>query len=90
MEKHYAIGIDLGTTNSVLAYAALADAEFTMQTLPIPQVVDTATLESREVLPSFVYLPTSEEAENAAYNLPWQTTTTAPGTPRRGGFLDVN
>ncbi len=77
MEKHYAIGIDLGTTNSVLAYAALADAEFTMQTLPIPQVVDTATLESREVLPSFVYLPTSEEAENAAYNLPWQTTTTA-------------
>jgi molecular chaperone DnaK (HSP70) len=77
VEKHYAIGIDLGTTNSVLAYAKLADDELSIQVLSVPQVVDTATVESREILPSFAYLPTDEEAPGGAFKLPWQQHTTA-------------
>ena len=38
-EPQYAIGIDLGTTNSVLACAKLGEDNPTVELLPIPQVV---------------------------------------------------
>lgn len=67
----YYIGIDLGTTNSVLAYAQSSDDDnrrAKVQLLPIPQLVDAATLESRGNLPSFLYLA-SEKSDK--YALPW-------------------
>lgn len=68
----YAIGIDLGTTNSVLAYAQLdADAP-EVHVLPIPQLVAPATVESRFALPSFLYLGSEHEADHGNYDLPWQ------------------
>ena len=56
MSAQYVIGIDLGTTNSVLAYAALSEDKPQVQVLPVPQLVSANTLESRPVLPSFFYL----------------------------------
>jgi len=67
----YIIGIDLGTTNSVLAYVA-ADAEAPeLKLLPVPQVVAAGTVESRTSLPSFLYLPTEAERTSGAFALPW-------------------
>lgn len=67
----YILGIDLGTTNSVLAYARLGEDEPRLEILPIPQVVAAGTIESRTVLPSFLYLATEQEARSGAYDLPW-------------------
>jgi hypothetical protein len=63
----YVIGIDLGTTNSVLAYTPLAVERPRVEVLPIPQNI-AATVERRTTLPSFLYLaPAHEEG----LELPW-------------------
>jgi molecular chaperone DnaK (HSP70) len=69
-EQKYCIGIDLGTTNSVVAYAPQSDAETKgadrapeIQLLPIPQVVASGQVESRTSLPSFLYLPRDQEVD---------------------------
>ncbi|KMQ50494.1 DnaK-related protein [Chitinispirillum alkaliphilum] len=70
MSSQYAIGIDLGTTNSVMAYTPLGEnAEVSI--LQIPQLVTPSTIENRSSLPSFCYLATSAEKESGAYELPW-------------------
>lgn len=71
MSARYALGIDLGTTNSVLAYAPLADAAAAPQVLPIPQLTAPGTVESRPLLPSFLYLAGAHDAGQAGYDLPW-------------------
>ena len=72
MPAQYAIGIDLGTTNSVLAYARLGEERPQLQLLPIPQLVAAGTVEERNVLPSFLYLGTDADAASGAYDLPWE------------------
>jgi molecular chaperone DnaK (HSP70) len=61
MAPRFSIGIDLGTTNSVLAYAPLdAAAATTSLVLPVPQWGSPAALVERATLPSFLYLPEDE------------------------------
>ncbi|MCA9138070.1 MAG: Hsp70 family protein [Planctomycetales bacterium] len=68
MALRYCVGIDLGTTNSVVAYAPLADdgkkVEPELKLLPIPQLIAPGQIESREALPSFLYLPRDREIES--------------------------
>ena len=73
MAARYVVGIDLGTTNCVLAYAALdLDAERPeVQLLRVPQLVAPATVESDTSLPSFAYLASEHEAIGGALDLPW-------------------
>ncbi|MGL6194791.1 MAG: Hsp70 family protein [Thermoguttaceae bacterium] len=52
----YIIGIDLGTTNCVLAYSLLGEDKPEVNLLPIPQLVAPDTTENRDSLPSFLYL----------------------------------
>jgi hypothetical protein len=75
----FILGFDLGTTNSVLAYAPL-DAEQptaqpadqpTVEILALPQLVAAGTVESRTMLPSFTYLANPNEAQGGALDLPW-------------------
>ena len=73
MPAKYIIGIDLGTTNSALAYAALGAEKPEVKLLPIPQLVAPATVENRDLLPSFLYLAPKIEAAAGAYDLPWAT-----------------
>jgi hypothetical protein len=68
----YAIGIDLGTTNSVIAYTRLDQDDAQPQVLSVPQLVAPATVESRLQLPSFLYLGSEHEADTGNYDLPWQ------------------
>jgi hypothetical protein len=72
MSAAYIIGIDLGTTNSVLAYAALGGEQPAVQLLPIPQLVAPGTVESQTTLPSFLYLAPEQEAAGGAFDLPWR------------------
>ncbi len=58
----YSIGIDLGTTNSALAYVPLNETGASVSLLDIPQQVTATTTESRPLLPSFTYLPPDQEA----------------------------
>lgn len=72
----YAVGIDLGTTHCALAYIALDEAGSPRQDEPsptvleIPQLVAPATVESRALLPSFLYLGTEQDA-TGTLDLPW-------------------
>jgi hypothetical protein len=71
MSAKYAVGIDLGTTNSVVAYAPLGADKPEVQLLPIPQLVAPGTIESRTSLPSFAWLPPQGQATDKAFALPW-------------------
>jgi len=70
----YTIGIDLGTTNSVLAYSKLSDqdnAQPEIRLLKIPQLVAANTVEYRPSLASFTYLANEAESSDGAFDLPW-------------------
>lgn len=80
MSRHV-VGIDLGTTNSALAYAVAAEpanepADGTaspIETLSIPQVVGVNDVSERPLLPSFLYLPAAKEFPPGALDLPWKS-----------------
>lgn len=61
------IGIDLGTTNSALAYA---EGEQVLQ-LPVPQLVHPNEVSPENLLPSFVYLQGTKEFPEGSLALPW-------------------
>ena len=69
MKAIYSVGIDLGTTNSVVAYTPLSDAKAQVELLEVPQLTSAATVENRPMLPSFLYL--APEAERGGCDLPW-------------------
>ena len=74
-DAKYIVGIDLGTTNSILAYTATgADIRETpeIRLLEIPQLVSSGAVAAKEMLPSFIYLPDEKEIASNAMNLPWQ------------------
>ena len=63
----FVIGIDLGTTNCVIAYSPLGVDKADVRILPIPQLVAPAVIENRDSLPSFLYLPTDTELQGTDY-----------------------
>ena len=67
----FVLGFDLGTTNSVLAYAPLEAENPQVELLALPQLVSSGTAESRTMLPSFTYLANPSEAAGGALDLPW-------------------
>jgi len=70
-EAKYVLGIDLGTTNSVLAYAPLDAEQPKVEVLRVPQLVASGTVESLGLLPSFLYVASPEEADSGSLDLPW-------------------
>lgn len=71
MAARYVLGIDLGTTNSVLAYAALEAETPEVRLLDIPQLTAPATVESRPSLASFLYLASEHDVSGQPLRLPW-------------------
>ena len=70
----YIVGIDLGTTNCVVAYVdtQTSDSEHPpIQLFHIPQLVTPGNVEERDLLPSFLYLPASREFPAGSLTLPW-------------------
>lgn len=72
----YVIGIDLGTTNTALAFAqepADRTEQVRIENFPVAQVVQQGMVESRPLLPSLVYLPQAHEVPAGSLQLPWDT-----------------
>ena len=72
--SRYVVGIDLGTTNSALAYVDTGAGEDQVAVpaqLPVPQVVQPGIVEERSLLPSFLYLPGASELPAGSLRLPW-------------------
>src|SRR5450755_704028 len=73
--SRYLIGIDLGTTNSALAYIDLKHAtrggRIEVTPFPVPQLVAPSELKDRSLLPSFLYLPGTHDLPPGSVALPW-------------------
>jgi hypothetical protein len=70
----YLIGIDLGTTNSALAYIDLLKRKTgkpEIREFQIPQLVAAGEVAPRELLPSFLYLPGPHDLPAGSTALPW-------------------
>ena len=68
--KKYSIGIDLGTTNCVVAYTELSDQRPAIELLKLEQVTAPQQTESPTSLPSFLYVPTAEESASGTLTVP--------------------
>ena len=70
MQKQYVVGIDLGTTNILVSYCELADADSAIQLFPIPQLVAPGQIESLPMLPAIRY-HFDAELDESSTQLPW-------------------
>ncbi len=74
-DPHYIIGIDLGTTNCVVAYTDAADVPGRppeINIFDIPQLTAAGRVETRPMLPSFVLAPGAHDVAPDALALPWE------------------
>ena len=65
----YVVGIDLGTTNTVVAYAAPGDAE--VRLFEVEQLVAPGEVRAEALLPSLRYHPAPGEFAPGSLQLPW-------------------
>jgi molecular chaperone DnaK (HSP70) len=72
--SRYLIGIDLGTTNSVVAYIDTqdgVDAGSAIHVFQVPQLVGHGEVRALPALPSFLYFPTEDELSAGAVSATW-------------------
>jgi len=68
----FVVGIDLGTSNSAMAYVDTGETPWRVRSFPVPQVVAPGVVEERDVLPSFHYEAATGESTGRLLRLPWQ------------------
>jgi len=73
LDSRFIVGIDLGTTNSALAYCdtAAASESARIEVGAIPQVVNPNEVADRTLLPSFLYIPGELDFPKGSLSLPW-------------------
>ncbi len=71
MSARYIIGIDLGTTNTAVAWLDTHTEDAEPQIFHVPQVTELGETDEMETLPSFVYLPDPPDINEGALDLPW-------------------
>lgn len=69
----YVIGIDLGTTNTCVAYVDSEDPKLSVQSFKIPQLVSEGSIASLSTLPSYCYLVSGNEWAKGSLQLPWSS-----------------
>jgi molecular chaperone DnaK (HSP70) len=72
--SRFIIGIDLGTTNSAVAYVDTKGRErptADIKPFDVPQLVAASETAPRQMLPSFLYLPGPHELPPGAGDTPW-------------------
>jgi len=72
--SRYLIGIDLGTSNSVVAYIdteTFAGGGPTIHVFPVPQLAGHGELRTLPTLPSFLYFPTKDELSAGTVSATW-------------------
>lgn len=67
------VGIDLGTTHTVVSYADISQGvgAAEVKLFSIPQLIDAGEIAERPLLPSFRYHPSDSEMSDADLQLPW-------------------
>ena len=75
MAAKYIVGIDLGTTNSALAFcdATALEEESRIELRNIPQLVNPNEVAERSLLPSFLYVPGEFDFPAGSLALPWES-----------------
>ena len=68
----FVVGIDLGTTNSAVAYVDTQESPWQVRVFRIPQLVAPGVVEERDTLPSFHYEASTGEATDGLLRLPWE------------------
>lgn len=74
-KSRFIVGIDLGTTNSAVAYVdtdLVKNPQLLVQLFRIPQLNDVGVVEALPVLPSFHYLAGAGEFPKGTLLLPWK------------------
>src|SRR5688500_7154554 len=69
--SRFVVGMDLGTTNSAVAYVDTSEPEWRVRDFLVPQLVGLSEIEARETLPSFHYQPAEGEFSPGTLKLPW-------------------
>jgi molecular chaperone DnaK (HSP70) len=67
----YIIGIDLGTTNSAVAYVDTKSADQRVRIFEVPQLVAPGEVADRRQLPSFLYVAGEHDLTQDETKLPW-------------------
>jgi molecular chaperone DnaK (HSP70) len=70
----FIVGIDLGTTNSALAYVDTTQDDSGaagVQAFPVAQLVNPNEVQKQRLLPSSLYIPGAKEFVEGALALPW-------------------
>src|SRR5262249_4237299 len=67
----YVVGIDLGTTNSAVAFVDSKSDAPKIEMLAIEQLVAAGSVEARPTQPSFLYLPADAEFKPEQLAMPW-------------------
>ena len=74
LDTPFLIGIDLGTTNSAVAFVRAVNRSGRVELFSVPQLVEPSLVESRPVLPSFLYFGEAHEIDGGQLALPWNPT----------------
>jgi molecular chaperone DnaK (HSP70) len=69
--SRYLIGIDLGTTNSVVYFLDNQVEDSLSQVFEIPQLIEFGEIDTKPTLPSFLFLPNDKEVPEKGLALPW-------------------
>src|SRR6185503_9163675 len=73
--EQYVVGIDLGTTHTVVAHAPLVEREGDVVDDPVPQTTAPSEVAALPQLASAIYLAADSELPREAARLPWDTKT---------------
>lgn len=71
----FLVGIDLGTTNTVVAFCELSDAleQAPIEIFPVDQLIGPGEVVRRPLLPSFRYHPSHGQFTDSDLTLPWSS-----------------
>ncbi len=71
MPARFAVGVDLGTTHTVVAFAPLEGAR-TARVFDVPQLTGAGQVEARPLFPSMLYAPVEgERLDDSFGDAPW-------------------
>ncbi|HVF90057.1 MAG TPA: Hsp70 family protein [Blastocatellia bacterium] len=74
MDTQYIIGIDLGTTNTALAFIddAAGEEDARIEVKELAQLVNPGEVAEQPLLPSFIYIPSDADFPAGSLSLPWE------------------
>ncbi|MBY6196770.1 Hsp70 family protein [Vibrio hangzhouensis] len=74
--SQYLVGIDLGTTNTVVAFCEIQDdlSNSPVELFEIDQLVGPGEVVRKPLLPSFRYHPAQQQVSESDLTLPWENT----------------